>query len=447
MSRGTGGAALPHLRTPPPGPRSRRLLHSLQGVESRNVTWVGEDFPVVWERARGANVRDVDGNRYVDLTGAFGVAAVGHSAPEVVRAIRRESGRLIHGMGDVHPPRLKVELLRRLCAVAPWGDETRAVLSSGGAEAVEIALKTALLATGRPGVVAFDGGYHGLTMGALAATARSDFRTPFRSRLYEGVGWAPWPESVEAVAGALDEFRRLLAGPEGGDPVGAVIVEPIQGRAGIRVPPPGFLGEVVRLAHEAGALVIFDEIFTGMGRTGALFAFQQEPGLLPDLLCVGKALGGGMPISACLAPRAVMDAWPRSGGEALHTSTFLGHPLACAAALAVLRILEDGELIRRAGEVGAWHAARLRAALSGFEGVAAVRGRGLFLGVELQGAGSGMRLTTHALSRGFLTLPAGPAGEVLEITPPLVISERQLEVSVDVLGEGLEERRHGDGPE
>jgi 4-aminobutyrate aminotransferase-like enzyme len=458
------GEQLPDVRVPPPGPRSLELAVRLRGVESRNVTHLARDFPVFWDEARGANVRDADGNVYVDLTGAFGVAVAGHANPRIGARIAAQAERLVHGMGDVHPPTVKVELLERLAALVPIADP-RAVLASSGSEAVEIALKTGLLATGRPGILAFEGGYHGLTVGSLAAMGRDDFRHPFARRLYPGVRLVPFPGGgaagaagaaastpgsadaarvLDAVAAALAEGAPApgsAGAPDAGrDPIGTVIIEPIQGRAGVRVPPPGFLGELAVLVRDAGALLVFDEIFTGFGRTGSLFVCQEE-GVVPDLLCVGKSLGGGLPLSACLGPKVVMDAWPESGGEALHTSTFLGHPLACAAALAFLDELEgaprgDGSgdapgetLPARARRLGDALLARLREELEGVPGVRDVRGRGLFIGIELA-PGAGARVAVAALARGLLLLPAGGEGEVVELSPPLTIAEEQLDYAV-----------------
>ncbi|MFC1574552.1 aminotransferase class III-fold pyridoxal phosphate-dependent enzyme [Gemmatimonadota bacterium] len=235
----------------------------------------------------------------------------------------------------------------------------------------------------------------------------------------------------------------------GGDEVGAVIVEPIQGRAGVRIPPPGFLSELARLSREAGALLIFDEIFTGLGRTGSLFACLHE-GVLPDLLCLGKGLGGGLPLSACLGPPAVMNAWPTSRGEAIHTSTFLGNPLACAAGLAFLQELEEKELVERSRVLGEEVLLRIRDALAGTPHVGEVRGRGLFLGIEmvepgttLPLRGAGIRVAEEALRRGILVLPAGERGHVLELSPPLVVTDMQLEWAavqvVEMVREGVEE--------
>jgi len=431
------GEQLPDLAVQPPGPASRSLAARLRTVESRNITWLADDFPVFWAEAKGANVRDADGNVFLDLTGAFGVALAGHGHPHVTEALHRQAGRLLHGMGDVHPPTAKVELLDRLTGLAPW-EGAKGVLASTGSEAVEIALKTALVATGRPGVLAFEDGYHGLTLGSLATTARPLFRDDFATRLYPGVAFAPFPgpgsEPDEAEADeALARVAALLeAGAPNGDPIGSVILEPVQGRAGVRIPPEGFLAEVARLAREQGALVIADEILTGVGRCGAPLA-STRLGLVPDLLCVGKALGGGMPMSACLGRPEVMDAWPPSAGEAIHTSTYLGHPGACATSLAMLDLLDQG-LPHAAEEVGSVLLAGLRTGLSNVPDILEIRGLGALIGLELRGPDApAARIARRALSEGLLLLPAGSAGHVLELLPSAYLTEAQTDHAIDLL--------------
>jgi len=428
------GASLPALRCRPPGPASKAFARRLREVESRNVTWVSDSWPVFWEEAAGANVRDADGNVFLDLTGAFGVALLGHAHPAVVSAVREQAGRLLHGMGDVHPPVRKLELLERLAALMPFR-RTRGVLASTGAEAVEIALKTAWMATGRRGVIAFEGAYHGLTLGALSATSRSLFRGPFEARLPTDVAFAPFPDPrVEGSAEAsLRVVELMLRDGVGGSPVGAILVEPVQGRAGARVPPAGFLRSIGARAHAAGALVVADEVLTGMGRCGALLASWPE-GLAPDLVCVGKALGGGLPLSACLGEADVFDAWPESGGEAIHTSTFLGHPLACAASLAAVGVLEREGVPARAEAEGVALREALGATVAGGRGrVREVRGRGLLIGIELSARGEAVRVAEEALGEGILVLPAGEDGRVLELTPPVGLTGAQRDHAVRVL--------------
>ena len=323
----------PEVVTEIPGPKSTRLAAELRRHESRNVTYLSKEWPVFWERAEGVNVWDVDGNRFLDLTSAFAVAGLGHGRAELVHALTTQAGTLLHGMGDVHPTRLKVDLCAQLSALTyeRWGaGEGKTVLSNSGFEAVETALKTAHLATNRRGVLAFEGGYHGLGYGALLPAGFDKFRAPFASQLADLTTLLPFPDSD----GDLSATRARLAQLDASE-IGVLMVEPIQGRGGIVIPPAGFLSLLRDWCDAHGVILVFDEILTGFYRTGALFACDHE-GVVPDLICLGKALSGGFPISACVGKASVMDAWPVSAGEALHTSTFLGHPVGCAMALEAL---------------------------------------------------------------------------------------------------------------
>ena len=470
------GGLPPCLTSQPPGRTSRLLAERLRRVESPTVTRTAEKRQVFWEEASGANVRDADGNIFVDLTSGFGVALLGHGHPKVRRAIEAQSRLLIHGMGDVHPNTVRVELLERLASIGPWRT-ARSILASTGSEAVEIALKTAHLASGRPGILAIEGAYHGLTLGSLAVTGRQRFRTPFNQRIYGGVAFAPFPaegsddvgggsprEGRPAVADALASIGSALShGAPNGDPIGAVIVEPVQGRGGVRVPPHGFMAALSGLARKAGAVVIADEVFTGLGRCGSMLA-SELVGLDPDIVCLGKVLGGGMPISACIGRESVMGAWPRNDGEAIHTSTFLGHPVGCAVALAVLEELDDGRVLAEATRLGA----RIRSALaeaiaaggagalqeragSGGDGTTRcggvseepsrrgralpeVRGLGLMVGLELGPDGAGVALAESALAEGIIVLPAGAGGEVVELTPPVCLTNEQADLACSIIG-------------
>lgn len=418
------GDLLPEILAPPPGPRSRDLCRDLARFEAPGVNTLpgaaaaGEpEAALVWREALGANVLDVDGNRFVDLTSGFGAAAPGHRHPRVVAAVREQAERLLHGLGDVAAHPARIELARRLAALVPV-DDARIHFAVSGSDAVEVAAKTALLATGRPGLVAFEPAYHGLSLGALALSARGHFRRPFAQHLHAHVHRLPFA----CDPGDLD---RLVAR---GD-VAAVVVEPVVGREGVLFPPAGWLSDLAGVCRRHGVLWIADEVFTGFGRTGELFAVDQEA-LRPDLLCCGKALGGGLPLGAVAGRAELMAGWG-TGGEALHTGTFLAHPLSCAAALAVLDVLEGEDLPARARRLGEGVGARLASWPHRFEAVTATRGRGLLWGVEVAGVRAAEEVVAGLLARGFLALAGGAAGCVIQLVPPLTVAEEQLAAALD----------------
>ncbi|HET6896584.1 MAG TPA: aspartate aminotransferase family protein [Candidatus Baltobacteraceae bacterium] len=428
----TNTGELEEIRTPVPGPRSRELTPLLRSYESRNVTFVDSDFPIFWESASGATVTDVDGNRYIDLTGAFGVANTGHSNPYVAAAISDQAVRLMHGMGDVHPTEVKVQLLETLARITP-GDLGKTFLASTGAEAVEAALKTAMLATGKSAFAAYRGAYHGLSLGTLEVSGIDKFRAPFAQFVPQRTLFLEYPQANHLAAdeganSALDEAKRALSAR---DDIAALIIEPLQGRGGCIVPPKGYLKGLREICDSLGILLIADEIYTGFGRTGSLFACEHE-GLVPDILCIGKAMANGFPISATVARPSIMDVWPESPGEALHTSTYLGNPMACAAALANLGEIERMQLPQRARQLGLMLGARLDA-LRAHENVVAVRGRGLMWGIEFTETSAAARVVREALKAGVILLQAGPQGNVISITPPLVISQRQLLRAIEII--------------
>jgi 4-aminobutyrate aminotransferase-like enzyme len=420
---------LPEIVTAIPGPRSMQLAEVLRRYESRNVTFLADDFPVFWQRAAGPNVWDADGNRFLDLTSAFGVSGLGHTHPATQAALVAQSAELMHAMGDVHPTAVKAELCARLSALTfeRWGaGPGKVVLGNSGSDAIEAALKTSLLHTGKAGVIAFTGGYHGLGLGALSAGGIPFFREPFRAQLKDFAELAPYPAGPSAD---LDALRRNLETTISEIEIGCVLVEPIQGRGGCVVPPAGFLPMLREVCDENGVLLVLDEIYTGFNRTGTLFACEQQ-GVVPDLICLGKALTGGLPLSACVGRAPVMDTWPPSSGEALHTSTFLGNPLGCAMGLASLREHERPEtsaLVQGQGQ-------RLKTALQGLRSpsIKEVRGSGLMLGVELvQQDGQpftalAVAIIKGALRDGLILLADSPTGHVLSLTPPFTISDEEI---------------------
>jgi 4-aminobutyrate aminotransferase-like enzyme len=443
MLKLSAGDLLPHIAATPPGPESRRLAATLREHESPNVTYLADDFPVFWREALGANVLDVDGNVYIDLTAGFGVAASGHRNPRVTAAIESQLSQLAHGMGDVHPPEIKATLLERLAEIAP-GDLSQSILASSGSEAVEAALKTARLASGRPGVLYFTGAYHGLTYGALAVTDGEFFKGSFEDQLGIPATRVPYPDPFRphpdlAGRGELTGATLEVAAEEldADDRIGAIIVEPVLGRGGIVVPPDGFLLGLREECDRRGIVLIFDEVFTGFGRTGRWFACQHED-VIPDIMCLGKALTGALPFSACIGRPEVMAAWPPSDGESFHTSTFLGHPLGCAAALAQIDEIEERGLVERSAQLGASLLERLEEFRSRFPFVGDARGRGLLAALELvldretraPDPERAARVVGEALRDGLILL----AGDgVLELYPPLTISAEQLEFALTAL--------------
>ncbi len=419
-------------------------LEMLRRHESRNITFLEPDagWPIVWKRAKGCRVWDEAGRLYLDLTAAFGVAAAGHANAAVVRAGQRQMGELLHAMGDVHPHALKARLARELSRLtferwtrrrgATTEVETgKVIFGCSGFEAVEAALKTARLATGKPGVLAFRGGYHGVGYGALNATERSHFREPFRDQLREFGRFVDFPEADGDGQGQKKLEAALEAAAATGD-IGAVIVEPMQARGGIRIPPPWFLPCLRQWADRRGILLIFDEIYTGFGRTGAWFACEHS-GVIPDLVCLGKALTGGFPLSACVGRARVMDAWPPAMGEAIHTSTYLGHPVGCAMALAQMSELRRLALPQRAARLEKVLESGLKSLQARYpDRVSRVSVVGLMGGIAWRlpeggpDTGLSIGIMQEVLRHGVLLLPEGEHSEVTGITPPLTITEAEL---------------------
>ena len=411
------GTQVPHIHTPIPGPRSQGWIDRLSSKECPAITarrarranslGTAKDDPIVWDEAFGSNVRDVDGNVFVDLTSGFGVAAVGHRNPHVVKALQTQSERLLHAMGDAFSDHTRILLLERLAEVSGMD---RAILGCSGSDAVEAAIKTARIATNRDKILAFDSSYHGLAFGPLSASDYKSemFRSPFRGQLGSHVIHA--------------EFNGVY--PTDLRDFAAVLIEPIQGRGGIRPADPDWLNTLMTLARSQGVKVIFDEIYTGCGRLGSWFSYQSSTyqHCKPDLLCTGKALAGGFPISACLGTAEVMDAWGASQGEAIHTQTFLGNPMGCAMALAALKELE--RLQPRVTKISEWLQQEMTT--RGFQ----YRGQGMLWGIELDNT---LKISRLMMERGFIVLPAGPNCEVLALTPPYVITKTQLSSFLDTL--------------
>jgi 4-aminobutyrate aminotransferase/(S)-3-amino-2-methylpropionate transaminase len=340
---------------------------------------------VIWAEAEGCRVVDAEGREYLDLSGGFGVAALGHRNPDVWAAVARQAERCVHALGDLAEADVTAELRRRL-----GGEDREVLLGVTGEDAVEIALRTALLVTRRRGILAFEGAYHGTGLLALAATSIDVFRLPFRT-------WLPGPV-----------YRRRFGEDPGPLPArcGCVIVEPVQARGGANVPSPDFLRILRRRCTARGALLIVDAVYAGLGRTGDLW----RSGTLADIVTCGKALGGGLPLSACLVRAEHARAW-ELGPEAVYTHTHMGNPLACAAALVVLeRVPGLLERVRAAGE---------RFQDAGWQGAGLLRAK--------EGD------SWHAWERGVLVVPAGEDGRFMSATPPLTITDDEIDDALERL--------------
>ena len=436
------GHDLPGLQTSVPGPRSRAWIERFAAVAAPmgpRSAWpepggeAGVSGTIVYEAGAGANVVDVDGNRLVDLAAGFGSLLLGHRAAPVCAAIEAQSARLLQSLGDLHPSEVKICLLERLAGLTHHGS-ARGILGQSGADALSAALKTAVLHTGRSGVVAFGGAYHGLSYGPLALCGlRASYRAPFDAQLNPGARFVDYPTSEPSLEPVLAALRREL---ERGD-VGAVVFEPILGRGGVFVPPPGFAERLGTLCREHDAVLIADEVWTGLGRSGQ-WLFSLAQGARPDVVCLGKGLGGGLPISACIGDPRIMLAWSREQ-EVVHTSTFAGAPLAAATALATLDVLEAQGLVERSRRVGDGLAGALRGAFpaawpAGWE----VRGAGLMLGIDLGPVRLGaFELWRELLARGYITSLGGGRRDCLVLTPALNVAEVQLEGFVSAFADLL----------
>ncbi|MFO0953573.1 MAG: acetyl ornithine aminotransferase family protein [Isosphaeraceae bacterium] len=406
-----------------PGPRSSSWLERDAAVMSPSYTRV---YPLVVRRARGAMVEDLDGNRFLDMTAGIAVTAVGHSHPRVVAAIRRQAGRLIHMSGTDFYYTPQVRLAERLARLAPGPFEKRVFFTNSGAEAVEAALKLARRHTGRPRALSFLGAFHGRTYGAMSLSGSK----PLQRR-----GFAPLvPEIHHARYGDLDSVRSLLKTVCPPEELAAIFVEPVQGEGGYVVPPADFLPGLRELCDEHGCLLVIDEVQTGIGRTGRMFA-SEHWGVAGDIVCLAKGIANGLPLGAIVARASVMD-WP-SGS---HASTFGGNPVACAAAIETLRLVE-----RRYRSNAEARGSELREGLEALVGqhpvVHEVRGLGLMIGVEIRSDGLPDpalrdRVIDAAFRRGLLLLPCGAS--TVRFCPPLCLTSRQVQIGLGLFDAALE---------
>ncbi len=434
---------LPHLIGPLPGPRAQEVIARDHRSVSPSYT---RGYPLVAKRGEGAIVEDVDGNRFLDFSAGIAVVAAGHCHPRVVEAIQKQAARLIHMSGTDFYYEEMVALAEKLAEIAPGDEPRRVSFGNSGAEAIEGSIKLARYATGRDQIIAFFGSFHGRTMGALSLTARKAVQRAGFGPLIPGVVHAPYPYcyrcpfgrqpescAVECVKHIEDTVLKTIAPPED---TAAIVVEPVQGEGGYVVPPKKFFDALARVASQNGILLIFDEVQSGMGRTGKMWAAEHF-GAVPDILAVAKGIASGMPLGATVA-RADLMTWPPGA----HASTFGGNPVCCAAALATIALLEE-ELMENAARMGAHLMDRMRAWPARFPQVGDVRGLGLMIGIELvrdretkqKAPELRDRVLRQAFERGLLVLGAGDS--TIRLCPPLVITRDQCDFAMETLEECL----------
>jgi 4-aminobutyrate aminotransferase len=442
----------PSIKTELPGPRARALIERDSRVVSPSYT---RGYPLVIERASGAAVEDVDGNVFLDCAAGIAVNSTGHSHPDVVKAITDQAQRFLHMSGTDFYYELQVRLAEEIAAVAPIEGAVKSFFWNSGTEAIEACIKLARYATGRPGIIAFLGGFHGRTMGALALTASKTVQRRGFGPLMPDVYHAPFADCYRCPLGLKPEScaaecldyldHQLFVHLVSPDEVAAVVLEPIQGEGGYVVAPDQFLQRLRELTKKHGILIVDDEVQSGMGRTGKMFAIEYAR-VQPDIIAMAKGIASGMPLGVTAA-RADLMTWPPGA----HASTFGGNPVSCAAALATMKLLRE-RLVANASDVGAHLMAGLKGLADHHPLVGDVRGRGLMVGVELvrdrqtkeRAFEERNAVVTAAFERGLLVLGAGK--NTIRFSPPLVLTRDQADEAVRIFDEVLSEvetRHHG----
>ena len=427
-------------KTDIPGPNSKAILERHKRVIAEPLSIY---LPLVIAEGRGALLTDVDGNTFVDFTGGIGCLAVGHSHPRVVEAAQEQIARFTHTDYTIVPYENYVALAERLCAAAPISGEVRAGFFNSGAEAVENAVKFARSYTRRPAVIAFDGAFHGRTLMAMSLTSKTHpYKAglgPFAPEVYRVSYADPYrgPDTATAVA----ELERAFTARVAAEEVAAIILEPVQGEGGFIVPPKEFLQAVRRVADEHGIVLIVDEVQTGFGRTGTMFAIEQF-GIEPDLMAIAKSFAAGFPLSGVVGRAEIMDA----PGESAIGGTYVGNPVCIAAAHAVLDVIEDESLVERANEIGDAVRQRMESWRERFSCVGDIRGLGAMLAIEIVSdrdaktpdADLATRIVEEASSRGLLLLKAGLYGNCIRVLVPLVVTDEQLTEALGAWEEAFE---------
>ncbi|ELZ19170.1 class III aminotransferase [Haloterrigena salina JCM 13891] len=429
-----------------PGPNTRELLEKQREIDSSAVAYP-DDIPIAFEEGKGATVRDADGNTYIDLFAGIGVLNVGHSNPYVLEAVHEQADKFVHTVD--FPTEARLELIEKLDEIAPDGLQGNQKVVFGGptgSDAIEASIKLSKYNTGGDGLIAFRGAYHGATTGAMSVTSNKKFKGHY-TPLLSDVVHAPYPHPFrqsktpeEAVDHALEEVQAIVEDPYGGlaNPAG-MIVEPIQGEGGIVTPPEGFLQGLRDIADDNDITLVFDEIQSGLGRTGQWWASDWE-GVTPDVMTSAKALGGvGFPLSATMY-REELDTW----GSGDHAGTYRGHVVGMRAGTRAIEYIQDHDLLAHARDLGEYIRGRLQEAADGTERLADIRGKGLFIGAEFVDADGKPdgdlvdEIQRYCFEHGVLVWTAGREGNVLRFLPPLVLTRDLAETALDVVVEAIE---------
>src|SRR5215831_7045344 len=427
------------LRTEIPGPKSREILERKERVVAEPLSIF---LPVVVDEAHGATLSDVDGNTFLDFTGGVGCLNVGHSHPQVVAAAQEQLSRFSHTDFTIVPYEIYVTLAERLCATAPMGPRVKAAFFTAGAEAVENAIKFSRSYTKRPAVIGFEGGFHGRTLLAVSLTSKTHpYKAglgPFAPEVYR----VPFPNAYRGPSAeeALADLERALVTQVAAETVAAIVVEPVQGEGGFVVAPPEFLRGVRSLCDEHGIVFVADEVQTGFGRTGRMWGIEHS-GVEPDLVTIAKSIAMGLPLSAVVGKAEIMDA----PGDSAIGGTYVGNPVAQAAALAVLDVIEDENLVERAAQIGETMRARMFAWQERFPAIGDVRGLGAMLAIELVEDRGTKRpapdlasaVVAEAANRGLLLLKAGIYSNCIRVLCPLVLTDEELDEALSVWEDAL----------
>lgn len=398
-----------------------------QCIASAHVSTTGAYI----KSGKGAIVTDVEGKEYIDFAGGIAVMNVGHSHPKVVKAIQDQAAEFTHTCFMVHPYEAAVTLADKLCAIAPGDTPKKVLFQNSGAEAVENTVKIARHYTKRPAIIVFDNAYHGRTLLTMSMTAKV---VPYKK------GFGPFaPEIYRAPFGDIDALKKLLITGVDPDEVAAIVAEPVQGEGGFIAAPEGYFQEVAAICKEHGILFVADEIQSGMGRTGKMFAIEHW-GVEPDLMTTAKSLAAGMPLSAVVGKAEIMDCVHPAGLG----GTYSGNPLACAAALAVLEVFEEENMLEKSVKLGNTLQEKFRTWTSQFDGVGEVRGLGAMAGITLvnpdgsPAADKAKALSAYCLEQGLVILACGIYGNVIRVLAPFVITDEELERALGIMEKGIE---------